>query len=237
MSLTFSAESATLSARLYAEGFSLPIEEAEEDLRSLCRAGAIPLSLSDSTTVLSQGFGIPMEIKDEKILYLYALTTDRATRGQGLLRTLLRESADMAKRRGFSALCLLPATTALADAYQRMGFSESLPAGGAPHIEAPADLALRIDTSLHPITPDEHDALYRAIGAHMTREMFDFSLSTLAPSLIPMRAAEGYALVLASDPHHAIAASFTAPRKEEHTILTAPLGKRLPSGILEPLPR
>lgn len=237
MSLIFSAESRMLSPRLYAEGFSLPLDEAKNDLRRLSHAGALPLSLSCEGSVLSQGFGIPINTENGAVLYLYALTTAPAARGQGLLRTLLRESAVMARAKGFSALCLIPADATLAHAYRRMGFTEELFAGGAPHIETPADLAIRLDLAACPIGAEEHEALYGALGQHMTREMFDFTLSTLAPAVLPMKAEEGYALALADDPRYALAASFPTHRARPHTLLTAPLCGRLPDGIFEPLPR
>ena len=237
MHLSFSADTPTLSARLYAEGFSLPLTEAEADLDTLIAGGAIPLTLAGDGQVLSQGIGIPIDTGDGPILYLYALTTDRAARGQGLLRTLLRECADAARARGFSALCLLPASAALADAYRRMGFTEALPVGGAPHIESATDLALRLDEGARPITPKERHELYRAMGQTMPEALFDFTLSTLAPAVLPMRTDEGYALALASDPRYALAASYEAVRVANHTLLAAPLGGRLPIGIYEPLPR
>ena len=237
MHVSFSADAPVLSARLYAEGFSLPISEAEADLDALIKGGAIPLTLSGDGRVLSQGIGIPIDTGDGTVLYLYALTTDRAARGQGLLRTLLRECADAARAMGFSALCLLPASDALADAYRRMGFTEVLPAGGAPHIEAAADLSLRLDTAWAPITPEMRHDLYKAIGQTMPEALFDFTLSTLAPAVLPVKTDEGYALALASDPHYLLAASFRAARVANHTLLAAPLGDRLPIGIYEPLPR
>ena len=237
MLLSFSAERPALSARLYAEGFSLPLDEAKADLGALLRGGAIPLTLSAEGCVLSQGIGIPINTGNGTVLYLYALTTDRAARGQGLLRTLLRECAGMALDGGFAALCLLPASDALADAYRRMGFTEALPAGGAPHIEAKEDLALRLNTAARPIAPKERHDFYKAIGHTMPEALFDFTLSTLAPAVLPMKTDAGYALALASDPRYALAASSRATRVADHTLLAAPLGGRLPIGIYEPLPR
>lgn len=237
MSLSFSADRGALSARLYAEGFSLPLTEAEGDLARLVSAGAIPLSLSDEGSVLSQGVGIPIGTDHGDVLYLYALTTDRAARGQGLLRTLLKESACLARARGLSALCLIPADTALADAYRRMGFTEERPAGGAPSVKAPEDLALWLDAPALPLKNGEQDALYEALGRHMSRAMFDFTLETLFPAVIPMRTESGYALALANDPRYALAASCDAHRHGAHSLLFAPLDTHLPNGICEPLPR
>ena len=237
MHISFAADSPTLSARLYAEGFSLPCAEAENDLDTLMRGGAIPLTLSDRGRVLSQGIGIPINTGDGTMLYLYALTTDRSARGQGHLRTLLRECTKAARAMGFSALCLLPASDTLADAYRRMGFTEELPAGGAPHIEAKKDLALRLDTPASPIAPEDRPNFCKAIGHAMPEPLFDFTLSTLAPTVLPMITDEGYVLALASDPRYALAASFRAVRVANHTLLAAPLGGRLPIGIYEPLPR
>ena len=237
MFLSFSAESQVLSARLYAEGFSLSYEEAEGDLLALRRAGALPLTLSRGGTLLSQGLGIPIDVEGGRMLYLYALTTDRAARGQGLLRTLLKESASLARGMGFTALCLLPATHELSDSYRRMGFTEELSAGGAPHIEAPGDLSLRLDTPMRRVEPHEQDALYRALGGHMSRALFDFTLATLAPTVLPMHTEAGYALALAKDPRYALAAAFPARRAASHTLLSMPLCTRLPDGPFEPLPR
>ena len=235
--LSFSAESPALSARLYAEGFSLSQEDAEKDLAALLSAGAIPLTLSACGTVRSQGVGIKIDTDRGAMLYLYALTTDQAARGQGLLRTLLRETAALAKKQGYIGLCLLPADDALRSAYRRMGFTEERPAGGAPLITAATDLALYLDKAAEPLTETDGEALYAALGQHMTRAMLDYTLSTLAPAVLPMKAMGGYALALACAPHHALAASSPAKRIESHTLLAMPLGNELPSSIPEPLPR
>ena len=237
MALSISTESAALSARLYAEGFSLPIEEAEQDLAALCRAGAIPLALMRDGTVLSQGLGVPIQTEGGAVLYLYALTTDRTARGQGLLRTLLRECAEPARALGFSALCLIPANAALFEAYRRMGFTEELSAGGAPHIDGAADLDLHLAFLARPISNGEANDLYAALGKHMTREMFDYTLGTLAPAVLPMRTDRGYALASVQDPHYVLASSCPAKRVGAHRILAMSLGSEMPISIPEPLPR
>ncbi|MBO7762447.1 MAG: hypothetical protein J6T24_06585 [Clostridia bacterium] len=236
MPVSFSVRLAP-SAHLYAEGFSLSIAEAEADLAALLTSGAIPLTLSCGDRVLSQGLGIEIDTDCGALLYLYALTTDRAARGQGLLRTLLEEIRTTAAEMGFSALCLLPASDALDKAYRRMGFTVEIPAGGGPTVTAPTDLALYLDEGARPIREDEGEALYEALGQHMTKGMFDYTLSTLAPAVIPMRTEGGYALVHAHDPHYALATLCPAKRVGKSTLLAMPLGGRMPVSIPEPLPR
>lgn len=235
MPVSLFSDSRGPSARLYAEGFSVTEEEAESDLTALLAAGAIPLTLSEGGSVLSQGLGIRIEADEGPLLYLYALTTDRAARGRGLLRTLLRECAAMALRRGIKALCLLPADESLRAAYRRMGFTEELPAGGAPLVADKADLSLLLP--LAAIPDNDRDALYEALGGHMTRAMFDYTLSTLSPAVIPARCAGAPALVLADDPRYALAAACPATRVGHHTLLAMPLAGVIPTRIPEPLPR
>ena len=109
--------------------------------------------------MLSQGVGIKIDTDRGALLYLYALTTDHAARGQGLLRTLLKEIAVMAEKRGFIGLCLLPADDALRCAYRRMGFTTECPAGGAPLITVFADLALHLEEEAQPLESTDADAL------------------------------------------------------------------------------
>ena len=233
--LSYTVSPRALSARLYAEGFDLSPDEARADLAALCHAGAIPLALTRGEETLSQGLGIPIDTDRGQMLYLYALTTDRASRGQGLLRTLLKETAAMAEGAGFASLSLLPASAPLYDSYRRMGFTEELASGGAAAIASPADLAYRTDLKMHPIA--DADALYAALGKRMSRPMFDYTLATLAPTVLPMRTEEGgYALAPASDPRYVLAASFPVSRIGTHTLLCAPISG-LTESLIEPLPR
>lgn len=235
--LSYTVSPRALSARLYAEGFDLSQDEARADLAALCHAGAIPLALTRGEETLSQGLGIPIDTDCGRMLYLYALTTDRASRGQGLLRTLLKETAAMAEGAGFASLSLLPASAPLYDSYRRMGFTEELASGGAAAIASSADLAYRTDLSMHPITDTDADTLYAALGKRMSRPMFDYTLATLAPTVLPMRTEEGgYALALASDPRYVLAASFPVSRIGTHTLLCAPI-RGLTESLIEPLPR
>lgn len=237
MPVSFSTDPARLSAALYADGFSLSAAEAAADLTALLQAGALPLTVSLGGRVLSQGLGIGIDTDCGAMLYLYALTTDRTARGQGLLRTLLKESAAEAALRGFIGLCLLPADAALREAYRRMGFTLELPAGGASSIAAPCDLALCLKKEAKPLEEEQREGFYEALGRHMTRGMLDYTLSTLAPAVIPMRAENGYALALAKNPHYALAATAPASSNGTHTLLAMPLGERMPPSIPEPLPR
>ena len=235
--LSYTTSPRALSARLYAEGFGLSPDEATADLSALCRAGAIPLAITRGEETLSQGLGIPIDTDRGQMLYLYALTTDRASRGQGLLRTLLKETADMAKDAGFTALFLLPASASLYDSYRRMGFTEELASGGAAEIASFSDLSYRTNTKMRPITEADTDALYASLGKRISRPMFDYTLATLAPTVLPMRTEEGgYALALASDPRYVLAASFPTSRIGTHTFLCAPLRGPTES-LVEPLPR
>ena len=232
-------EGARLSPSLYAVAFDETEQAAKETISSLLAAGALPFSLTDEEQVLCQGLGIPLSTAGGRVLYLYALATAPASRGQGLLRTLLRETEARARAEGYLSLCLLPADAALADAYRRMGFSEELPAGASATPSHPGELSLRAEISLPAAEPIPTEECRAALGDALSPELFALTLSTM-PSLAAVRIGAGVALTLRDDPRSALAVTpdlmQTYRRTSDHRLLVLPLSDRIPP-IPEPLPR
>ncbi len=238
--MTFSfGQSAPFSSALFADAFGMMHKEAERDVCRLLDAGAEFFSISDDKEVLTQGIGIPFSVEGRWLLYLYALATVPAARGKGLLRTLLREVAEGAGAAGYSALTLLPATPALAEAYGRMGFTERYPAGGAAVLRTGADLSLTLEQGLSASNAEHDAALYPALGRHLSPELFSFTLSTLGDAVLPFRLDEGYALLARDDRTHALAVSgeIAVREKGAHAFLLFPLRGRAPRRLPEPMPR
>ena len=236
---------APFSAALYAEAFGGTEEEARADLDALRRADARPFSLSREGEVLSQGIGIPFWADGAKpVLYLYALATAAPARGQGLMRTLLREVAERYGESTYSCLCLLPASEALTAAYGRMGFSERRPAGGAAALRAEDDFSLRFG-SLPDFEPCSLEEMRAPLGMALSRELFAYAATSLGDRVMPTRikAPFGYeyALLYRDDPHLALAVTDglkdSVTRQGAHDFLLLPLRRELPASIPEPLPR
>ena len=244
MTVSYGGE-APLSAALYAEAFGGSADEAAHDLEELRRGEAVPFSLTEGERVLSQGIGIPLwsETADGKacpLLYLYALVTEPASRGQGLLRTLLREVKEQARRSAYAALCLLPADAALAAAYERLGFTEHLPAGGGAALSEAADFSLRF-RSVPAYRPCPADELRIPLGMALYRPLFSYAVASLGDRVIPCRVGKGHALLFKDDPRYALAVTQdlmpNAERVGSHEYLLAPLRSHRPAFIPEPLPR
>ena len=233
---------APFSVPLYAEAFGIEAAEAEADISALLSTGgAHPFSLSEGGRVLSQGISIPFWADGTlPVAYLYALATDPTSRGQGLLRTLIRETADSARESAYSALCLLPAAPPLAEAYRRMGFTEERPAGAAPTVGGASDLSLFFDTA-PAFLPCPTDELRVPFGNALSRESFSYAVSTLGDRVMPCRIGEEHAILCREDPRYALAVTdglrASVRRVSDHRYLLMPLGGALPSEIPEPLPR
>jgi predicted N-acetyltransferase YhbS len=241
--MTYSfGEGAPFSVSLYAEAFDVPLAEAESDLAALLSmSGVFPVSLREGGRVLTQGIAIPLWADGTvPVLYLYALATEPASRGQGLLRTLIREIAVRAKESSYSALCLLPADEALAAAYRRMGFTEERPAGGGP-VLGRADTLSWILTAPPDFSPCPPDALRIPFGNALPREIFAYAFSSLGERVMACRIGGEYAILHKEDPRYALALTeglrATARPCDHHRYLLMPLGGALPRSIPEPLPR
>ena len=238
MTYAFGAD-APLSAPLYATAFGEDDSLAVSTLSELCKAGAFPFSLSEGEAILSQGIGIPLNSEGGQVLYLYALATEPAARGQGLLRTLLKETAALARAKGYLALCLIPANAPLGEAYRRMGFTIEISAGASPtplEAEGFSLFAETLPTSPEPISVEE---CYAALGGMLSPALFAFTLTTL-PTVEAVRIGDGVALTLRGDPRYALAVSRDLTdlycRSADHRLLAMPLAAQVPR-ITEPLPR
>ena len=230
----------TPSPRLYAEAFDTDVGEAAATLSAFIEAGALPLLLFEGDALVSQGLGIELNVEGRRMLYLYALATDTAARNRGFLRTLLKETAAVFAARGYAALCLLPANAALADAYRRMGFSETAPAGAQPLPETPEDFSLYAE-ELPTFTPtDDLDFLHGAIGGAMSRAMLSATVATLADVVYPARLADEAALLSRRHPGCALAVSSGLMplfrRRPTAELLLMPLSGKAATPP-EPLPR
>ncbi len=228
---------APISPVLYREGFSLPKETAEQELREMLDASFLPFSLHEGGEVLSQGLGIAFSVKKTRLLYLYALTTRPSSRGSGLLRTLLERVAEKCTGE-YAALCLLPANEELAASYRRMGFTHACPAGA----DAEGGLSrFRFEgiPVYHEISVEE---LYSLLSPSLPLPAFRFAVASLENRYIPARIGNAGALLLRKNPSFAIAVSASLARAvtvrtDTPYFLLAPLGKELPPYIPEPLPR
>ena len=241
--MTFAlGEDTPFSVSLYAKAFDIEPNEAEADISALLSAGgAFPFSLSEGGRVLSQGILIPFWADGAlTVAYLYALATDPASRGQGLLRTIIRETADWARRSAYSALCLLPADRPLADAYRRMGFTEERPAGAAPTVEGDADLSLFFN-SAPSFVPCPIDELRIPLGNALSAEVFSYAFASLGDRVLPCRIGREHAILSREDPRCAMAVTkglFPSVRRvSDPRYLLMPLVGALPCEIPEPLPR
>lgn len=246
MSIRFlTGQEAPLSAALYAEAFGGTVGEAEAELSALLAADAHPFSLSREGEVLSQGIGIPLWADGAMpVLYLYALVTAPSARGQGLMRTLLREVAARYGKSAYTALCLLPASEQLAAAYGRMGFRERRSAGGAATLRSEDDFSLRF-ASLPDFEPCSFEETRVPLGMALHRELFAYATASLGERVIAARIQRPYgyeyALLFRDDPLLALAVTeglaAGVTRQAGHDLLLHPLGRPLPTFIPEPLPR
>ena len=232
--------SGTLSPRLYAEGFGEGLADAEKALSALIAAGAIPLLLEENGTPVSQGVGIPLTVDGGRILSLYALTTDKAARNRGCLRTLVEETARAFRARGYRSLCLLPANGELDAAYRRLGFTVAHPAGALPLPEGADGFSLYTEEALPFVETDDLPLLHRSLGAAMPLPLFALTIKTLADVAYPARLGEETALLSCRHPGCAIAVSEGLSahfsRRPTASLLSLPLsGEALPPP--EPLPR
>ncbi len=122
----FTAPLSALSPALWADAFSENIEEVREMIALLSPDATAVLANEGERTVF-QGVLIPVLLGEELGYYLYALATAADRRGRGYLRRALAYIRDRAREEGVSFLLLIADDEALAAAYRRMGFSESLP--------------------------------------------------------------------------------------------------------------
>ena len=232
-------DSAAISPTLYAEAFGMSAEEASADIAALTEGGALPLTLSNGGVTLTQGFALPLIADGLPLLYLYALATLPAARGQGHLRTLLERAADYARGAGYRALVLLPANEALAEAYTRMGFTETRTAGGAAALGRASDLTYLCEGEGAPV-PIEVEECLPPLGGALPAPLLAFAIRSLAPAVLPYRVGESICLLLATDLRHALCADrchAIHKTTDRHRLLLRPLGGRLPEAIPEPLPR
>ena len=227
------------------------MQEIGADLRSLEDGGATGIRLlSKDGDCLSQGIALPFILPDMRGYYLYALTTKKSARGQGHMRTLLRESGQKAKEQGFSFLFLLPDGDALAAFYRTAGFCRAYPAGASPCPLNAGDFYYRTtgsgsgDETSRPGIPDRMNGPAPSpaeFGSPLSPALFAFTLSTMA-CVRPIRTAAGAALVFAGDPRcvmafpKSAAASYTqSPQK--NPFLLQSLDGKFPARLPEPLPR
>ncbi len=230
----------TPSARLYAEAFGGTEEEALSTFSALRSAGAIPLLLFLGDRLVSQGFGLPLEVGDSRILYLYALATDAAARNRGYLRTLLKETESLARDRGYRALCLLPADRALAAAYGRMGFSLASPAGATALPACAEEFSFYTEAPPPWLPTDDLAFLHARLGRGMSQELFAYTLSSLDDIAYPARLGDEAALLSRHYPGCALALTEGAlsayRRRPTAELLMRPLSTDV-TPPTEPLPR
>lgn len=86
------------------------------------------LSLND--TVVSALYALPFTIsyngKEFSVAYIYAVATDEAHRGKGLMSLLMKKVHENLKSKGFAATVLLPASAWLCGYYEKLGYKMTL---------------------------------------------------------------------------------------------------------------
>ena len=60
--------------------------------------------------------------KDEKIAYLYAITTEKEKRGRGICSALMRHTHNLIEKQGYKGAILVPASEKLFAFYERLGY-------------------------------------------------------------------------------------------------------------------
>jgi GNAT superfamily N-acetyltransferase len=89
----------------------------------------------------------------QKLAYVYAVATAKASRGQGLCRKLLADCADLLKAQGYSGILLVPQDEGLIRMYGGMGYLPATRLGEA--LWAAGDTA----APLRELTPEEYTRL------------------------------------------------------------------------------
>lgn len=95
--------------------------------------------------------------ENQKFAYLYAVATDPASRGRGLCRMLMEDTANLLASRGYHGLILVPQKEPLRRMYAKMGYRDC---GSVSRFLAPAE---DIPVSVRRLTPEEYAAARRKL--------------------------------------------------------------------------
>lgn len=69
-------------------------------------------------------YKMPADGGEKKVVYLYALATDPAYRGRGIMSRLIKKSLEISAQRGYSLSALIPAEESLFEYYRQFGYRE-----------------------------------------------------------------------------------------------------------------
>lgn len=115
------------------------------------------LCILDRDQIAAVLYWIDCTLEDQKLAYIYAVVTRPDYRGQGLCRTLLKETHALLKSRGYSSAVLVPQQEGLRKMYAGMGYQDM---GGLSEISCAAgEPACR----LRAVGPEEFAVLRRAL--------------------------------------------------------------------------
>jgi len=85
--------------------------------------------------ILQQGritaalYWMDLDLEDQKFAYIYAVATARESRGQGLCKLLMADTAQILRQNGYHGALLVPQDEGLRTMYSRMGYRDSTPIG------------------------------------------------------------------------------------------------------------
>ncbi len=225
---------------LWALCFEEPEEEVREAIAALAAGGATSLCLLRGDRILSQGMLLPLTLTEGRGLYLYALCTHPAERGQGLLRRLIEEAVAFARREGFFFLCLIPGDASLFEVYRRMGFTREIPLGASVTPRKTRDFYLFREGPSEAMTYASAEQVYPLFPPMLSPPLFRYAIATVEAA-IPLIGPRGAVLSHRGDARRAYAVSPSLSedyrRQQGERMLLLPLSGEAPLAVPEPIPR
>ena len=109
--------------------------------------------IADGDEIAAVCYWFDITFERQKLAYVYAVATAKASRGQGLCRKLLADCAEVLKAQGYSGILLVPQDEGLIRMYGGMGYLPATRLGEA--VWAAGDTA----ASPRELTPEEYTRL------------------------------------------------------------------------------
>lgn len=225
-------------SRLFCEVFDTEPSETAEDL-SLIWDEVFPFAIENGDEPVSQLLAFPVTHGANKGLYLYAIATDTDYRGKGLMRSLLSQVENFAIDNGYSFTFLIAADSALASAYERLGYCQKISIPASAYPDTPDKISASADLPLYGFDGD-YSRLYDGYG------LFPCSLEFASKSYPSARVHltdGGWVLTNDKDYTKILATSLSVCERVRltgaHCALAKPLaeGAKIPEKICYPLPR
>ena len=210
-------------------------------LLSTCPRDTRVLLAKEDGVAVAQGLLMPLTLSGRRGYYLYAIATHPSYRGRGYMHAFLTEAKKEALQNGLDFLLLIPATSALADAYRRAGFSQKWPLAAD---EAGDDPIYRLPPN-EPLFPYDgnFDALFARYDGELSKDMLRTALASVSEKTRIFYTESGFCVASCKD--HA--ACFTADRATLSRCQACPSPYRallcpltdvpMTSKVADPLPR